>query len=136
MTLSGTGTYLGLSCQSWQAASGTFEQDATFTQGQTVVSTANPTTGSNKTPVKAGSLVIGVLLTNSQIPSAAGAGYILLDTEPNDQLFPEYQVQSLASPTNAPFVMSSDSWTDQMAAFYFGQPTVVSAPALSLSNFN
>lgn len=137
MVLSGPGTYLGISCQSWQPSVTGLQltQDLTFTQQQTVASTANPTTGSNKTPANANSLVIGNLLTNSLSPSAAGSGYAFMTTESGQQLFPEYQVQSSASGTNAPFVMSSDSWTDQMVDFFFSAPSAPgSAAALTATS--
>lgn len=104
------------SCQTWSGAATSNVLDTSFTQQQDVTSTANPTTGSNKTPTRDGELIIGGMLSANNTPTA-GSNFTLIDSNTTTLYWPEYWIQTTATGTNAPYTMTSDSWTDQMAAF-------------------
>ena len=123
LTMSGPNNFVALACQAWKPlVPGIFVQDTAFTQQQDVLTTANPNTGSTVSPTNNNELVIGSLLSESQLPSSAGSGYTLLAVLPGAGLSSEYQVQSTSTATNAPWVMVSDSWTAQQSAFFFTPP--------------
>ena len=115
--------YVGIACESWKpSTAGSFLLDTAFIQQQDGT-TANPTTGSAKTPSLANELVLGNLLTSTSTPTA-GTNFTLVDSVPGGpNVFPQYWIQSTATSTNAPYVMGSDAWTDQMAAFFFSSAT-------------
>ena len=107
-----------MACQAWKPASaGTFTVDSAFVQSQNGT-TANPTTGTAKTPAYANELVIG-LTTHASSSATAGSGFTLIDQSASTAVFPEYWIQTTATSTNAPFTAAADAWIDQMAAFYF-----------------
>ncbi len=125
----GAQSYQAMACQSWTGAAISSPQDTTIAQQQDNSSTPNPTSGSTLTPASAGELVIGNLMTSTQIPTA-GANYALTDSAPVTYLWPEYWVQTAAAATNSPYTNSSDNWTDQTVAFRPAS-SVAAAPAIT-----
>jgi glucuronoarabinoxylan endo-1,4-beta-xylanase len=136
MTLSGAGTFLGMSCQAWKpAGGGNCFQDNTISQQQDTAGTAsaNPFSGTTKTPVNSNTIVVGNLLTNTLAPSAAGTNYLFLDQLGDIPLFTEYWAQGARTATNTPFTMASDNWVDQQFGIYFalGAATPMFSPPTS-----
>jgi hypothetical protein len=124
VNLTGNTAHFSASCQVFKtSSSGTFVLDTTATQQQDGTA-ANPTSGAAVTPANANSLILSDAFTCTQIPTA-GSGYYPLASNPGPQLFTQYQVQTTATATNAPWVAAADTtgsscnagWTDQQAAF-------------------
>ena len=126
----GTQIYQAMACQSWTGAASASPQDATLTEQQDVSSASNATTGSALTPATAGELVIGILSTDTQTPTA-GSNYTLTDSATSTRFWPEFWVQSSATATNAPYVNAADLWTDQMVAFKAASASVPVAPKIT-----
>jgi hypothetical protein len=127
----GSQVYNAIACESWTGVATSAPQDANVTQQQDGSSIANPTSGSPVIPATAGELVIGNLMTATQIP-AAGANYSLTDVAPVTYMWPEYWIQTTATATNAPYTNSPDTWTDQMVAFKpISSGTGVAAPTIT-----
>jgi uncharacterized membrane protein len=106
-----------VSCQAWKGIAASNPLDSAFIQSRDMLSTANPTTGANKTPAGNGELIITALGLYSAGAPTAGASYALIDTAPATQFWPEYSIQTNALPTAGNYVRSSDNFTDMMAAF-------------------
>lgn len=125
LTLASSCAHIEVQSQAWKPlVGGTFTLDSSTVQQQDVTG-PNPTTGSTVTPTHAEEVIVGTVLASTQTPTP-GAGWTAANTTLGPQMFPEYQVQVAATPVNAPQTMTSDSWTDQQAGFYFG--TSVSPP--------
>jgi hypothetical protein len=116
LTVNSSFDFAAMSCQAWHGALTTGVLDSAFSQQQDATSTANPTTGSVRTPAGNGELIIAACGFASATP-AAGANYALIGSNTQTLWFPEYWIQSSSTATNGPFTASSDNWTDQMAAF-------------------
>jgi uncharacterized membrane protein len=109
--------YVAIACQAWKGVAAANSLDAGFAQLQDAVSVPNPTTGSNKTPVADGELVIAAVgLINSGAPTP-GSNYSLIDGATATRWWPEYWIQTTATATAGNYTRSSDTWTDMMAAF-------------------
>ena len=106
-----------ISCQAWKGVAISNSLDSGFVQSRDALSTANPTTGANKTPAGNGELVIAGLGLYSSGTPTAGANYNLIDSAAASQWWPEYWIQTTASPTAGNFIRGSDNFTDMMAAF-------------------
>lgn len=118
LNLTASAEYTGISCQAWKNVAITSALDTAFTQYQYVASTANATTGSNKTPSANHELILAAAGMDADTTLTAGTGYTLIDTQGGvSNLFPEYWIQTAATATNGAFVSASDNWTDQMVAF-------------------
>jgi uncharacterized membrane protein len=109
--------WAAISCQAWKGAATSNSLDSGFVQSRDALSTANPTTGANKTPSGNGELIIGGLGLYSSGTPTAGANYHLIDSASASQWWPEYWIQTTAAPTAGNYVRSSDNFTDMMAAF-------------------
>jgi hypothetical protein len=120
-------SYSGMSCQAWKSSvGGSFIVDSSFSQLQDAAATANPTTGSNKTPAAGNEVVVAAVGMSTQT-ATAGTNYLIIDPLPGELVFPQYWTQTTATPTNAPYTASSDNWSDLMSAFRFSNG-VPSAP--------
>jgi uncharacterized membrane protein len=140
VTTSQSEPWLAVSCQAWKGAASSGSLDTAFQQSQDVLSTPNPITGANKTPMGNGELVIaGAGLYSGGAPTA-GANYTLMDDAPATQWWPEYWIQTTAAPTAGNFTWQTDNWTDMMAAFRpasTGTFTLSASPAsLSVAQAN
>jgi uncharacterized membrane protein len=112
-----SGPWSAVSCQAWKGIATSNALDTAFVQSRDALSTANPTTGVNKTLAGNGELVIAGLGLYTAAAPTAGANYSLIDTAPATQWWPEYWIQTSASATAGNYVRSSDNFTDMMAAF-------------------
>lgn len=133
VTLGGSCAHFAATCQAWKPSSaGNFTLDSPAS-GQQDSTGANPTIGSALTPTNSNSLALCVVTPFSQLPTA-GSGFTLFTSATVSGLWPQATVQTTATATNCPYVMSSDStgWTDQQAVFFFSPsgpppPTSVNA---------
>jgi hypothetical protein len=117
LTTSKSNPWSAIACQAWKGAATSNSLDSSFVQLRDAVNTPNPTTGSKKTPAGNGELVIAAVgLGNSGAPTA-GASYTLIDGASSTQWWPEYWVQTTATPTAGNYTWPSDDFTDVMAAF-------------------
>jgi uncharacterized membrane protein len=106
-----------VSCQAWKGVATSNPLDSAFVQSRDALTTANPTTGANKTPAESGELIVAGLGLYTAPAPAAGTNYSLIDTAPATQWWPEFWVQTSATPTAGNYIRSSDNFTDMMAAF-------------------
>jgi hypothetical protein len=125
-----SGPWSAISCQAWKGVATSNPLDSAFVQSRDALATANPTTGANKTPAGNGELIIAGLGLYSAGAPTAGTGYTLIDTAPATQWWPEYWIQTTASPTAGNYVRSSDNFTDMMAAF---KPTTTNSFTIAAS---
>jgi uncharacterized membrane protein len=105
-----------VSCQSWKGMAASNALDAAFVQSQDALA-SNPTTGSSRTPSGNGELIIAGLGLYFAGAPTAGTNYALIDAAPATQWWPEYWIQTNASPTAGNYSQSSEYFTDMMAAF-------------------
>jgi len=109
--------YVAIACQAWKGVASANSLDTAFSQLQDAVSAPNPTTGSNKTPSTNGELVIAAVGLLNANPPTPGTNYSLIDGATQTRWWPEYWVQTTATPTAGNYTWPSDTWTDMMAAF-------------------
>lgn len=109
--------WAALSCQAWSGVATSNSLDTGFLQSRDALSTPNPTTGVNKTPVGSGDVVIAGLGLYSSGTPTAGTNYALIDSASASQWWPEYWIQTAATATAGNFIRGSDNFTDMMAAF-------------------
>lgn len=125
--------WAAVSCQAWAGVAASNSLDSAFLQSRDALSTANPTTGANKTPTGNGELVIAGLGLYSSGTPTAGANYALIDSASASQWWPEYSIQTTATATAGNFIRGSDNFTDMMAAFKpasaAGSFTISASPA-------
>ena len=109
--------YAAISCQAWKGVATSNPLDSGFVQSRNAVGVPNPTTGANKQPAGNGELIIAAAaLLNSGTP-VAGGNYSLIDAAPTTRWWPEYWIQTTATPTAGNYTWPTDTWTDLMAAF-------------------
>ena len=140
LTTSQSRPYEAISCQAWKGVAISNPLDSGFVQWQNEVGIPNPTTGSNKAPAANGELVIAAAaLYNSGTPTA-GTNYNLIDGASTTRWWPEYWIQTTATPTAGNYTWPSDTWADMMAAFRpaaAGSFTITASPAsLSVAQGN
>ena len=109
--------YAAISCQAWKGVATANALDSGFVQSRNAVGVPNPTTGANRQPAGNGELIIAAAaLLNSGTP-VAGGNYTLIDAAPTTRWWPEYWIQTTATPTAGNYTWPTDTWTDLMAAF-------------------
>src|SRR5271157_4372042 len=127
LTTSQSQAYSAISCQAWTAVATANSLDPAFGQLQDGVAMPNPTTGANQTSAVNGELVIAAVGLHTAGTPTQGASYTLIDGATSTLWWPEYWVQTTATPTAGNFTWPSDSFTDMMAAFRPSTaPTLVS----------
>jgi glucuronoarabinoxylan endo-1,4-beta-xylanase len=134
MTLSSSASYTGFGCEAYKpAVAGTFTLDSGFVQAATTGNTANPSISSD-TPSNANEAVYANIVNATYtITPTAGSGFTIVNPLPAAPLlYPEYQIQTTATATTLPYVMSADYWQMQPAAFYFNTP----APTNTITNLS
>jgi len=129
----GAQPYMAMACQSWTGVATSAPQDTSMTEALDGVSAGNAAAGQLLTPAVPGELVIGNLVTATQVPTA-GANYSLTDSATTSHLWPEYWVQTTATATNAPYTNSADNWSEQMVAFIPLGSTVPPPPAPAITS--
>ena len=123
ITLTYSSTYVksSMSCAAFTPSyAGAMQQDTTAKQGQTVVTAANPTSGTAVIPSGPNELIV-CNLTNaggSGVTPTAGTNFTLFGSS-TWPTFAEYWIQTAANATNCPFTQTSVSYRDDQAAFYF-----------------
>ena len=122
LALSSKDFWAKISVQAWKGAAtvapldqGAITQHLTSTSG----AVANATCGSAQTPGAAGELILAYLVGDNDATVTAGTNYTLIDGDGNNgnPSYPEYWIQTTASPTNGSFISAPDDFTDGCAAF-------------------
>ena len=132
LTTSQAQGYLAIACQAWKGVATSNSLDSGFSQLQDAVSTPNPTTGSNKTPAVNGELIVAAVGLHTSGTPTAGVSYALVDGASTTQWWPEYWIQTTATPTAGNYTWPTDTWTDMMAGFKpppIGSFTMSASPA-------
>ena len=109
--------WVAISCQAWKGVATSNSLDTGFSQLQDAASASNPTTGPNQTPAANGELVLASVGLHTSGTPSAGANYSLIDGASATKWWPEYWIQTTATPTAGNYTWPADTWTDMMAAF-------------------
>lgn len=116
LTYTTASAFQAMSCQAWTPGTNTQVQDGSCIQ-RDLTATANPTVAAGTTsPAGNNELILCALQSNANTPTQ-GTNFTLGDSAPNTLFFPEFWAQTTGTATNCPYVMASDSWTDQMVFF-------------------
>ncbi len=106
--------------QAWSGAATSNPQDTIMTSELGTTTSANPTASvSNITPAQNGEVILGFLVSSLNVVPTPGTNYTMPSGLSTGlmQVFPQWWIQTTATPTNAPWTQASSDWNCQMCAF-------------------